>query len=218
MNPTGTVIGYDPGGNGAHGVARMILAQGEAQQVETKTLVSAEKVIEFIENTPNIIGLGVDTLTCWSTGESGWRPADRWLRKAYPAAQLSVVSPNGLYGSMGLNGMATLVTLREKHPELFITETHPKVLYRALSGQKYDYVTGQDVMDQYLVSALGLSLSPANDHEWDAAISAFCALQGLMGRWKQDLHKLPTSDGERLVKPCGKTFFSWPELPLTSPG
>ncbi len=40
---------------------------------------------------------------------------------------------------MSLNGMTLLVSLRNQRPELFITETHPKVLFWFLEREKYDY-------------------------------------------------------------------------------
>ena len=57
-------------------------------------------------------GIGVNTLTAWSTGRAGWRPADRWLRYRYPEVRNSVASPNSLFGSMALNGMSVLMSLR----------------------------------------------------------------------------------------------------------
>ena len=50
----------------------------------------------------------------------------------------------------------------------------------------------------------------SNDHEWDAAISAYALLMGITGAWKTDLHELQPEDNCRIVKPCGKTFYYWP--------
>jgi hypothetical protein len=136
---SGLIIGYDPGGNGAHGVAELLVEEGRATSVSMRTMATTEDVIVFLEKTPSIAALGVDTLTCWSTGKSAWRPADRWLRQRYPAVRNSIVTPNSLFGAMGLNGMATLLAVRLRRPDILITESHPKVLYHHLSGQKYDY-------------------------------------------------------------------------------
>ena len=132
MPMTGTVVGYDPGGNGKHGFARATVRDGEIVCVTTKTLQTAEDVVRSILGGEKPLGLGVDTLTCWSTGRSGWRPADCWLRQRYPAVKKAIVAPNSLFGAMSVNGMAVLLTVRQAFPGIFVTETHPKVLYYAL--------------------------------------------------------------------------------------
>src|SRR5713226_8231318 len=126
---SGMVVGYDPGGNGAHGLAELRVEDGRAVKLSTTTLGTAEEVITCVERLSSVLALGVDTLTCWSTGTSGWRPADLWLRQQYKAVQNSIMTPNGLFGSMGLNGMSFLISARHRFPDVPITETHPKVLY-----------------------------------------------------------------------------------------
>jgi len=211
MRITGTIIGYDPGGNGDHGLTRLVLANGLIREATTDTLDNAEQVIATAQEQGSLVAIGVDTLTCWSTRTSGWRPADCWLRQKYKEVQKSIVPPNGLRGSMALNGMAVLVSLRERQPELFITETHPKVLFWFLKREKYDYEKKKALMDDTLITNLGVRISPANDHEWDSAISAFAALRSVKGEWKHDLHERPMTDEGRLVSPCGTTHYFWPE-------
>jgi hypothetical protein len=110
---------------------------------------------------------------------------------------------------MAVSGMALLVALGQ--PSLFVTETHPKVLFRVLAKANYNYVDRREFMDDVLARLLGLSLAPGNEHEWDAALSAYAALEGLSGRWPHDLHSNPSRDGERLLTPCGVTHYCWPE-------
>ena len=209
---SGLIIGYDPGGNDAHGVAELRVKDGVPISLETWTEACADDVMQRVEHAQPLIALGVDTLTCWSSGTSGWRPADRWLKSRYPGVQNSVVTPNGLYGSMGLNGMAVLIEARRLQPGLVITETHPKVLHWYLSkGIKYNYKNEHARMDDLLAAIFGIDVTPNNEHEWDAAISASAALEGLCGRWTHELHSLPTSGEERLIWPCGKTHYYWPE-------
>lgn len=203
-------IGYDPGGNNCHGLAELHVENGKATRLVTMTLHTVEDVVSHIEKLPSLTALGVDTLTCWSTGPSGWRPADRWLRRRYPQVQQSVVSPNGLYGSMGLNGMAVLVMARRRFPDLLITETHPKVLYWQIAGRRYNFETERQVMDDALVEHLGIAVAPKTEHEWDAVVSALAALRGAEGQWSNDLHKIETARNERLIEPCGPTHYSWP--------
>jgi hypothetical protein len=209
---SGFIVGYDPGGNDAHGVAELRVQDDVPISLETWTEACAEDVMRRVNHAQPLIALGVDTLTCWSSGTSGWRPADRWLRSRYPGVQNSVVTPNGLYGSMALNGMAVLIDARRRQPDLVITETHPKVLYWFQSkGTKYAYKNGHARMIALLAAALGIDVTPKSEHEWDAAISAFAAHEGVDGHWTNDLHSLPTSGDERRIWPCGKTHYFWPE-------
>lgn len=208
---SGLIIGYDPGGNNAHGVAKLQIHNGMVTSLSTRTVSTTEDVVSFLDSLSSLAALGVDTLTCWSTGPSGWRPADRWLRQRYPDVRNSVVSPNGLFGSMGLNGMAVVVAARQRFRDLFITETHPKVLYWHLARARYDYERSMEAMNGVLASQLGILVAPQTEHEWDAAISAFAALEGSGGRWSHDLHRIGTDANERLIKPCGSTHYLWPE-------
>lgn len=211
------IIGYDPGGKRAHGVAKLEVQDGTAVRLSTKVLNTAEEVLSFLESATPIAAIGVDTLTCWSTGPSGWRPADRWLREQYPDVQNSVVSPNSLFGSMGLNGMAVLIEARRRSPAVHITETHPKVLYWHFARAPYDYPGSRGAMDELLEQRLNVAVSTGTEHEWDAAISALAALESYTGRWTRDLHTIEsnksreTNERERLIQPCGKTLYSWPE-------
>lgn len=209
---TGGAVGYDPGGNGKHGLARATLRDGNIVSVTTKTLRNVEDVVASILDVETLVGLGIDTLTCWSTGSSGWRPADRWLQREYPAVRNSIQAPNSLYGAMSVSGMAALVAVRQAFPGIFVTETHPKVLHHALSGRHYNYGgPNATVMNMNLSRWLSIDVAPENEHEWDAAISIVAVIHGLQGRWQRDLHALPPDSDERLVKPCGRTAYVWPE-------
>ena len=121
------------------------------------------------------------------------------------------MTPNGLAGSMGLNGMSLLLALSGRFPDIAIVETHPKVLYWALVQKRYDYTSTKVDMDCMLSDALGAIITTTNEHEWDALFSAFAAASGVLGHWANDLHTLPTREGERLTTPCGKTNYYWPE-------
>ena len=210
---TGSVIGYDPGGNGKHGVARATVRDGIILDVTTETCSDVEAVISFVFESKPLLGIGIDTLTCWATGKSGWRPADRWLRRRYESRRNSVVPPNSLFGSMSLNGIALLAEARKQCAEVFVTETHPKLLYYELYGEPYDYSgrTGT-LMDERLCALLGIRVAPRNSHEWDAAISILSLIRWWDGSWPGDLHTLPTDPNERLIRPCGNTSYVWPHF------
>lgn len=126
------------------------------------------------------LAAGIDTLTVLSMGDSGWRPADRWLRGKYPQVQNSVVNPNYLQGAMSLNGLAIIASLRGVSKDVLISETHPKVLYYCLSGIQHNFKLNKVTMNEYLTKWIGLNVDTMNDHEWDATVSCFAVLKGIL--------------------------------------
>jgi hypothetical protein len=211
-NISGTIFGYDPGGKAANGLAVLRVADSRPKSLAARTLPDSESVINEILS-EDVIGLGADTLSCWATGTGGWRPADLWLRKRYPAVIHSVMPPNMLSGSMVLNGMAVLIEAAKHFPNIKLCETHPKVLYYALSHNKHNYKGSRAEMVDFLSRALdGLSVRTSNEHEWDAAISAYATLKGITGVWQNDLHELEPEKNFRIISPCGKTSYFWPDV------
>jgi len=203
-------MGYDPGGNASHGLALFSYKQGQMTSQEILTCRTANEVIDRANSIDNLIAIGVDTLTCWSTGQGAWRPADRWLREKYPTVINSIMTPNRLSGSMGLNGMSVLLELHKKYPNLHISETHPKVLYHALTNKRYNYPENNNDMDLLLSELLKSCIRTNNDHEWDAVISAYSVYQGRVKKWELDLHTIPVGEEERQITPCGTTHYWWP--------
>ncbi len=210
MPLTGKIVGYDPGGNFKHGVAALIVDDGRPTRLSFATLRNAQAAFDWliIEEAP--LWAGIDTLTALAMGDSGWRPADRWLRSQYRQVQNSVVNPNYLQGAMALNGLAMMISLRVASKDILVSETHPKVLYHRLSGFQYNYQANQVAMNAHLSQWIGLAANTTTDHEWDAAVSCFAVLQGITGRWSIDLHQLPTGPGEKLVHPGGPSHYFWP--------
>jgi hypothetical protein len=211
MSLEGTIIGYDPGGNDSHGLALIRYKDNLIIDIKVSTHSTAQSVLDEISMLDNVIAIGVDTLTCWSTGPSGWRPADRWLKKEYREITHSIASANSLFGSMGLNGMSVLLSLKAIFPKIKISETHPKVLYFEISKRKYDYKESRAEMDSFLSALLGNTVVTRNDHEWDAVISVLAVANGMTGKWANNLHSLPTEKNEKLVEPCGQTVYWWPK-------
>lgn len=210
-------LGYDPGGNGNHGVAAI-----EGGKVSCDTMRTAKKAIEWFHNYCNDhepAALGIDTLTMWSTGPSGWRPADRALRAAYPDVANSVAASNSLYGSMPINGVAVARELLRAFPKLRITETHPKVLYFALTGLVYDFVQHREIMTQQLLDLVAVkSCEVRTDHEWDALLSAYAAQQWVTDQWQTDLHLLTASADEALIPAHGtEAYYAWPTIVPQTP-
>lgn len=207
----GLYLGYDPGGGGAHGVAAI-----SNRQAICDTVPTAEHAINWFRQRCHDCepsAFGVDTLTLWSTGPAGWRPADRALRAAYPAVAASVTAPNSLYGAMPIKGVAVALALRHEFRKLKITETHPKVLYFALARSEYDFVLCRDQMVQSLVEWVALGpCTVGSEHAWDALVSAFAAHQWDTGNWLNDLHQLPCDDGEQLIlRKELESNYAWPE-------
>jgi hypothetical protein len=216
---SGTIAGYDPGGNHCHGLALLEFKDGACKSFNVDTLETAEEVILELQMLRGLNAIGIDTLAAWATGLSGWRPADHWLRNKYknedvnkyPSVLPSVVSPNGLYGSMSVNGMSVLIKARETFPLVQITETHPKVLYYALTKKKYAYDEESHDMDNMLSHHLGLEVATKNDHEWDAMVSALAAYSGISGAWTHDLFHEHSDGLYRMIYPAGEASYYWPE-------
>lgn len=208
---SGLYLGYDPGGGGAHGVA--VIDGGQAL---CGTMLSAQHAIDWFhercsEREPS--AFGVDTLTLWSTGPAGWRPADRALRAAYPVVATSITAPNSLFGAMIINGIAVALALRDAFKGLKITETHPKVVYFALTKSVCDFAQFRERMVQNLVDWVALGpCSVGSEHSWDALLSAFAAREWDTGNWPNDLHQLARNDGETLIPAHGpEAHYAWPE-------
>jgi hypothetical protein len=106
--------------------------------------------------------------------------------------------------------MSVMSELRQKDSNIRITETHPKVLYFELSGEKYDYKTDSHKMDSLLSELLGVQINTSNDHEWDAVVSIYAAIMGYSEQWPTNLHALPLEETERLIKPAGDSEYWWP--------
>lgn len=230
------ILGYDPGGNGGHGVAVMEVARINNRRWRARSLPllteceTVQEVMNVVKKTISgcrLIGCGIDTLTAWSLGESGWRPADILLRRGYPYVRNSVDSPNHINGSMCLNGALVLRWLRRRADKGgMITEAHPKVCYYALRrsrhpwrrvdrDQPYDDEAQQTQQGAkaWLLCELGLSPEvPADfgreDHRFDALLGCLAALQGVNEEWTADLHAQPDAS---VVHPFGQTHYWWPE-------
>jgi hypothetical protein len=207
---TGKIVGYDPGGNGNHGVACLTVEDSCPTKLSFATVSNAKAAFDWFTIGEIPIAAGIDTLTALSMGDSGWRPADLWLRRNYPQVQNSVVNPNYLQGAMSLNGLAVMYSLRSLSEIILISETHPKVLYYHLTGIQHDYREKQELMNDHLAQWIGFTIKTRTDHEWDAAVSCFAAYEGILRHWINDLHKLPPLADEELVHMAGASHFYWP--------
>jgi hypothetical protein len=172
-------LGFDPGGKSSFGAAVLSGRNVAATTVSTV----AEAVAWSVERCGCIapVAAGVDTLLHWSDGPSGWRPADRWLRKNHPKSAPSVASANSLYGAMAVGGMALALRLRERWPPILLNETHPKVLITALGGERYADAAPDAVLGWFSHHA-GVDVSGVTGgHQLDALLSAWATREG----WRQ---------------------------------
>ena len=118
-----------------------------------------------------------------------------------------MIAPNGLYGSMAIGGAALALELRGKWPRIALNETHPKVLYRALTGDAYD--RDHQATAGRLGKSWSLNLSKVkNENEIDAVISAWATRQGLNCGWTDLL-----SANDSLVLPIPGVTYLWPGWP-----
>jgi predicted nuclease with RNAse H fold len=199
-------LGFDPGGHSAFGVTML-----EGGRVLSATVSSVEEAMSWTVSACDgrePAAAGIDTLLHWSDGASGWRPADKWLRMVYPAAQSSILSPNSLFGSMVIGGMALALRLRLRWPDIRLNETHPKVLAFAFRGQRHRDADIAAVVEWFaLHSQLDLG-GYRSGHEFDAVLSAWATRTGLADGWV-DL----VSDDTSLLFPAGKASYLWPQFP-----
>ena len=121
-------VGADPGGVDAFGLA-MLSTSGERS---THCVSCADEAVELISCRP--LGVGVDAPLWWSSGRSGEREADRWIRRAYKIASGTVQTANSLRGAALVQGMMFVSRLRERFPDVRVTEAHPKAVAIALGG------------------------------------------------------------------------------------
>jgi hypothetical protein len=199
-------LGFDPGGQ--TGVALLTVGNGLLRCL-TDCVDSVDDAIKWssnklLDHAPS--AAGIDTFLFWETGRCGWRLADLWLKERYIDVQKSVLSSNSVSGSMAVQGMALAILLRRCWPQVELIETHPKVLYRAWSGQKYNWPSN---MREWLIARMGLAPETvmSNEHCWDAALSAWAAYKGYTRCWSRDLRTM--SDAP--LEPAGRCAYWWPE-------
>jgi len=204
------VLGFYPGG--ITGVCVLRIPPDGPMTAEAESVLSVDKAIDWVVRqcqgeAPT--AAGIDTFLCWATKKSGWRPMDLKLRKAFPDVRASVFSSNSAYGAMAVQGMAIALRLRKRWRNITLNETHPKVLYHALTSNNYmrdDVPTMTAWLQQKFSPEVNCDIH--NEHEWDAFISTWATWQGLSGKWSADL--VTDLGGNELLFPVGPVSYYWP--------
>jgi predicted nuclease with RNAse H fold len=146
--------------------------------------------------------VGVDAPLWWSSGMSGDRLADQWLRKRYKLSGGEVQAGNSLRGAALTQGAMFVQRMRELYAGVPVTESHPKALLKALA--KGDW---RQFAKQY-----GLEGKPTSEHARDALVAAVAARESFTQAWTHDLSamRLP---GEQNPKEywLAPVFYYWPQ-------
>ena len=168
-------IGVDPGGKGNFGVA--FLMGDEPPQI--LTVDCADEALAFIRANVDVMpsGIGVDAPLWWSSGRSGDRHADQWLRKRYKLPGGEVQAGNSLRGAALIQGAMFVQRIREIYPTVPVTESHPKALLKVAAQNSWDIFTAK----------FNINAMPPDEHSRDAIIAAVSAREAFEGRWVNDL-------------------------------
>lgn len=167
--------GADPGGAGKFGIAILDVDQPP----QTLCVDCAEEAVAFVREhlcrAP--AGIGVDTPLWWSSGRSGDRHADQWLRKRYGLSGGQVQTANSLRGAALTQGVMFVQRMREHYRDVPVTESHPKALLKAVAKNDWRIFSARFQLDT----------TPPDEHARDAIVAAVAAREGFEGGWTHDL-------------------------------
>jgi len=193
-------VGADPGGSGKFGIA--ILTNDELPQ--TSFVDCANEAIAFVRAHFRLApaGVGVDAPLWWSSGRSGDRHADQWLRKRYGLSGGEVQAANSLRGAALTQGAMFVQRMREIYAAVPVTESHPKALLKAVAENSWDIFAAR----------FHVKATPPNEHTRDAIVAAVVAREAFEGRWTHDLADTRLS-GEQDPKNywLAPIHYYWPE-------
>ncbi|GAB5388142.1 MAG: hypothetical protein Alpg2KO_11100 [Alphaproteobacteria bacterium] len=184
------ILGYDPGGKGTNGVARVSLDQtGKIRAVDAESCSTSDDAQTWLEcRSVGVDALAIDTLLAWTHGQ---RDLDRSLRARYGLPSGSVQSAGSLRGAMLVNGV---LVARHFMGQLSLFEVNPKATLRSVANAMQNEYT--QICDVY------------SEHAADAALGAWVVGQWMLGVWKFDLFKV---FDQNLYFPAGDAIFPWPD-------
>ena len=206
-------LGYDPGGDGKHGVAAVRIAEdGSLEVPETDCLRDAADVMRWLRRQANPRALGIDTLLAWSPGgkpgRASGRACDIALRHRYPEHVKSVIAQNSLYSAMTINGI--IVAMEAQNLGLPIVESHPKLLISAANNSDPEMTALCETYHRICQRRT----DPKNaDHEADAVVAAWSVSRHIYRKWTTDLYDIDKNckNSGNLLLPAGEAAFPWPE-------
>jgi hypothetical protein len=150
----------------------------------------------------------------WSSGNSGDRAADRYLRNKFGISGGTVQAANSLRGALLIQGALLAMALRRQSPKLPITEAHPKALLKAL----WPDLSKSDRPWERIAKRFRLEGPEPDDDERkdrrDAILAAIAAREGTTGQWTRDLALCERLTGEQHPAdvPWGPVHYWWPEV------
>jgi predicted nuclease with RNAse H fold len=106
-----------------------------------------------------------------------------------------------MWGSVIVQGMLFAAKIRERFPDVPITESHPKALRMA---------SGLNSAAEWLRER-SILFETQNDDELDATIAAICAREGFSGNWEKDLasDRFPEEQDPK-NQWFGPVYYFWP--------
>jgi hypothetical protein len=204
-------FGADPGGANAFGVA-LLRPDGT---FESKVVSCADDAMKWLSRKDvTILAAGIDAPLWWSSGNSGDRAADRYLRNKFGISGGTVQAANSLRGALLIQGALLAMALRRQSPKLPITEAHPKALLKAL----WPDLSKSDRPWERIAKRFRLEGPEPDDDERkdrrDAILAAIAAREGTTGQWTRDLALCERLTGEQHPAdvPWGPVHYWWPEV------
>ncbi|WP_425409699.1 hypothetical protein [Hyphococcus sp.] len=199
-------FGYDPGGQGNHGVAIADIASDGTFSSEPELYLERNtgEVVRKFSQINSVAAVGVDTLLAWSL--NGGRICDNVLRAKYSTKSASIISQNSLYSSMTINGVMFALAVQETQTPLY--ETHPKLILHIIDQVDEQCAELKERVFGLRGSATSKSRLKNADDMGDALVAAWCASRGWYGKWPRDLFVVC---GEDLIFPAGRASYPWPE-------
>jgi hypothetical protein len=198
-------LGFDPGGEKRFGVATIL-----GSKVSFGTVSNIREAVDWTVTACNgslPSAAGIDTILHWGKGRSGFRNADRLLREKYPATSGSVMAPNSLYGAMTIGGVGIALELNRIWPDLLLNETHPKVLYYAITKQLYPRKNLLQAFDWFTqLTQIDLSQTIPSEDEFDAILSAWATREALVHEWNDLAHH-----DDHHIFPINGARYLWPD-------
>lgn len=193
------VLGFDPGGEKQFGwcVAKTTasaLLSLSASGTASHAAEAIEDALSNIAGIDEVVAAGIDSPLFWVA--NGDRKADVVVRDGIrqlgaPNAGGTVQNVNSLRGACLVQGVLIAHLLRQKWPQIRITESHPKALLWLLGIANRER-RAADVRVGHLSELISCE-SPCTEHMRDAALGAVAALAMIERRtgW-QDLYAQET--------------------------